>query len=304
MDRINGLNANQVAKELQEYKRYSKKTQKEIKDKVGNVSALRDELTRLESKHKKSPKIKKSPKHTELKPMNDDVLYNIMLNAKYDVLKNLCVTNNKALEYCKSKHFWHDRLTREQLPLIKLDSDDWMEQYKVLLESYEDAKLMILLTDIEAQDERLEKYDLYGGNVINIRFNQSLDDYDYIKDILPGNLIKDMLKKYDDNYDLVPNDIQIYFDERKEYDKYRISFAYEKLKDTEDYDVERTYVNKLDMTKLLTYFIFYSKYAWHNMEFQDEIFDRLEYDMANHDRKLIMKTIKNIQMKKININLH
>lgn len=231
--------------------------------------------------------------------MNDDILYNIMLNAKYDVLKNLCITNTKALEYCKSKHFWHDRLTREQLPLIKLDSDNWVELYEVLLESYEDAKLMILLTDIEAQDERVEKYDLNGENVINIRFNGSLDDHDYIKDILPGNMIKDMLKKYDDNYDLVPDEIQIYFDERKEFDKYRISFTYEKLKDTEDHDTERTYVNKLEMTKLLTYFIFYSKYAWHKMEFQDENFDRLEYDMANDDRKLIMKTIKNIQMKNI-----
>jgi hypothetical protein len=307
MDRISGLNANQVAKELQGYKRYKNKTQKEIKEKVGGVSALRDELNRLELKHTKSPKItkspKKSPKITKSPKieMNDDILYNIMLNAKYDVLKNLCVTNTKALEYCKSKHFWHDRLTREQLPLITLDSDNWVELYEVLLESYEDAKLMILLTDIEAQDERVEKYDLNGENVINIRFNGSLDDYDYIKDILPGNLIKDMLKKYDDNYDLVPDEIQIYFDERKEFDKYRISFTYEKLKDTEDHDTERTYVNKLEMTKLLTYFIFYSKYAWDNMTFIDENFDRLEYDMSNYSRQLIMKTIKNIQMKNIKI---
>jgi hypothetical protein len=48
MDRIRGLNANQIAKELQGYKRYSGETQQEIKDKVGNVSSLHDELKRLE----------------------------------------------------------------------------------------------------------------------------------------------------------------------------------------------------------------------------------------------------------------
>jgi hypothetical protein len=42
MDRISGLNANQVAKELQGYKRYKGKSQKEIKAKVGNVTFLRD----------------------------------------------------------------------------------------------------------------------------------------------------------------------------------------------------------------------------------------------------------------------
>lgn len=32
-----------------------------------------------------------------------------------------------------------------------------------------------------------------------------------------------------DNYDLVADEIQIYFDERKEHDNYRISFSYEKI---------------------------------------------------------------------------
>ncbi len=86
MDRISGLNATQVAKELQGYKRYSRKTQKEIKNKVGNVSALRDELRRLDNKKNKPI----------IKPVLKDILLPPYLaQLDYTDLRNLCRTNKE-----------------------------------------------------------------------------------------------------------------------------------------------------------------------------------------------------------------
>lgn len=96
MERISGLNASQVAKELQGYKRYAGKTQKEIKEKVGGVSALRDELKRLEKKEKKE---KKSPKV-------DPLTYITQIGVEYykDLefvdLKNLCRTSKELNNIC------------------------------------------------------------------------------------------------------------------------------------------------------------------------------------------------------------
>ena len=85
MDRISGLNASQVAKELQGYKRYSRKTQKEIKDKVGNVSALRDELRRLDNKKAKP-----------ITPVLKDILLpSYLAQLDYTDLRNLCRTNKE-----------------------------------------------------------------------------------------------------------------------------------------------------------------------------------------------------------------
>ena len=49
MDRVSGLNANQLLRELQTYSLYKNKTQKEIKELIGNTAELRDELRRLEA---------------------------------------------------------------------------------------------------------------------------------------------------------------------------------------------------------------------------------------------------------------
>jgi hypothetical protein len=198
-------------------------------------------------------------------------------------------------------------MNKEYLPMIKIDNSDWLEQYKELLDAYEEAKLMILLNEIEYSTydirkikpeikKEAKKYDINGEGEINIVFNNSLDDHDFIKDILPESIFSDMLKKYNENeHDLVPHSIQIY-----PYDKkgIRISFHYGKY---DDFDVESTYINESEMIKLLTYFIFYSQYAWHEMTFEDENNKSLEYDTASDDRKLIIKVIKNIQMKNINV---
>ena len=115
MESIDTLNANQLAKKLQHYRRYKGKTQKEIKDKVGDVVSLRNELKRLKSKKS---------------PINNDILYNLMLNADYDVLANLCLTNKMASVYCHDKHFWYDKLIKENLPMFHENTKDYYKEYK------------------------------------------------------------------------------------------------------------------------------------------------------------------------------
>lgn len=97
MDRIGELNANEVAKELQGYKRYSGKTQKEIKEKVGGVSLLRDELRRLEKKNMKTPKNIKSPKREKVENVEKENVENEIDIAK--TMKDWMVYRNEALLY-------------------------------------------------------------------------------------------------------------------------------------------------------------------------------------------------------------
>lgn len=323
MERISGLTANQVAKELQGYKRYNGKTQKEIKDKLGGITNLRDELKRLEQKYDKSKTIKsksveiKSKKsvkksknmNTDVEIMNDDVLYNIMLNAKYNELKNLCQLNKKSAEYCHSKQFWNDKLNKENLPSIKIHN--WSEQYKLLLDAYEEAKLMILLNAIEYDTYDLvqlkpeikteaDKYNIVGEGAINIFFNESVDNYYFIYDVLPKSIIFNLMQKYNEGYEyyneIEPTSIQLYPFSKN---GIRFTFIYEILKD-EYYVKEKIYIDESEMLKLLTYFLYYSKYG-HKMTFEDENQESLQYDTANNNRKLIIKVIKNIQMKNINV---
>lgn len=93
MDRISGLKASEILKELQTYTLYKGKTQKQIKEELGSsVYNLRDELRRLKKLEnqptvkkvkRKSPSPRKIPivktsKRPEFKPINIDIDYDIL----------------------------------------------------------------------------------------------------------------------------------------------------------------------------------------------------------------------------------
>lgn len=71
MERIESLSKNELMKELKSFKKYETKTNKEIKEKLGDdkVKTLRGELMRLETRrlNKKSSKKTKSPTSTKVK---------------------------------------------------------------------------------------------------------------------------------------------------------------------------------------------------------------------------------------------
>lgn len=149
MDRISGLNANQVAKELQGYKRYHGKSQKEIKEKVGNVASLRDELRRLESKSvkksietdkksvkKSAEKSKKtSKKSNEKSQISNNTMIDVLSNIGYDAyinflsemdyidLHNLCQTDTKASQICDDDTILKSILIKNTNDKLKFPKD-------------------------------------------------------------------------------------------------------------------------------------------------------------------------------------
>jgi len=107
MDSVSGLNANQIAKELQGYKRYSEKTQKEIKNKLGNVTSLRDELRRLEKEH-----IKNDINNAKINTNND------VKNIKI-YLEGVSYTEEDLIKMVK---YYHEHVIKpSQIPELNTD---------------------------------------------------------------------------------------------------------------------------------------------------------------------------------------
>jgi hypothetical protein len=140
MDRVSGLNANQVAKELQGYKRYNGKTQKEIKEKLGGVSVLRDELRRLESKKVKS--IKKDKKVENIENINKDVIYEIILKLDYPDIIHYCNTNNIYKSTCDTR-LWQLLIARD-FPFLPDDDLESRNMYETFFNFYDKWTTIIM----------------------------------------------------------------------------------------------------------------------------------------------------------------
>ena len=204
MDRISGLPSNKIAKELQGYKRYTGKTQKEIKEKLGNVDSLRYELRRLESKAKtsKSNQELKSPK------LVDDTLKEIMLRADVDTIKIYCLTNKNAEKLCHDPYFWNEKLKLENLPPLFIQNmpdvnlenyigiyhikNEWMILYSLMKTANKDAKKILIVNDMEAN----RKYDKTTGQISTDQSDDIIIDDFYV---LPVKAIE-KLKKLKDNH--------------------------------------------------------------------------------------------------------
>jgi hypothetical protein len=294
MESILSMTGKELLKQLRTYEKYQNQTDYYIKKEIGGkklatVDELKTELTKLST----LKPIKNVNHNVELP---EDIIYNLLLNADIKTINNLCQTNKIANKYCKNKQFWFDKFNRDNLPQINLDSGDfnWINGYNLLLKAHEDAKLMILLTDIEENDETLnQEYDMGGEGTININFNESIDDDRLIRKILPD-MINSIHEKYN-NHDLVPNSIQLVLN------KPRISYSYELIVNKGDFDVERIKSSKKEMMNVLTYFIFYMYYGLYDLTFTDENNNNIIYEPLERYRKFIIKVIKNIQHKQLKI---
>ncbi len=96
-----------VLKGLQTHKRYSKMTQKDIAEKLGGITNLRTELSRLENKHSKKSQVK-----INLESINNDVKTEILLKMTYQDIKNICSTNKEFNQLCQND-FWNKLLLRD-----------------------------------------------------------------------------------------------------------------------------------------------------------------------------------------------
>ncbi len=184
MDRISGLNANQVAKELQGYKRYKNKTQKEIKDKVGGVSSLRDELKRLETK-KISPKVADELKILETKKKSPKVVDEVKRldnesKAKY-IIKNKEYTEDQLYEMIQFYESHHIRLNKDTWSNVLLQAD--AETLKTSCIINKDT--VDICKDLQFWKLKYEQENL----PFIITTDNYIDDYDKIKKI-KFNLVK------------------------------------------------------------------------------------------------------------------
>lgn len=67
--------------------------------------------------------------------LNDDIIYEILLNASIDDMKPLCLSNQSLYNICQSNDFWQKKLTYDSLPqLYKLPTtmNEWIIEYKTL----------------------------------------------------------------------------------------------------------------------------------------------------------------------------
>ncbi len=204
MDRISTLPSNKITKELQGYKRYSRKTQKEIKEKLGGVDSLRDELRRLESKKSKNNQALKSPKVQ----MVDDTLKEIMLRADVNTINNYCLTNKNAEKLCHDPYFWNEKLLLEKLPPLFIQTipdvnvenymnmyqneNKWIILYILMKTANQDAKKILIVNDIEVN----RKYDQTTGQISTDQSDDIIIDDFYV---LPAKVIE-KLKKLKDNH--------------------------------------------------------------------------------------------------------
>lgn len=204
MDRIGTLNANQLSKELQSYKRYKSKTQKEIKGKIGNTAALRLELQRLENKSAKT----KSVKRIKNQAINEsyipyDALREIMLRSDINTIQKYCQTNIEANKMCHDLNFWNEKLKHENsIPIIlkdrKIEKDifksyremfntnnKYIILYNLIKLAEHDAKLALMVNQIETE----RKYNPSFGTISIELSGEKLPYYYVIYDIIKHTLI-------------------------------------------------------------------------------------------------------------------
>lgn len=255
------LNANQLAKELQNYKKYQGNTQKEIKNKLGNTNNLRIELHRLQDKKVKSVK-KNKKSHEYLIP--NDISKEIMLKTDIDTLYNYCQTNKELNKLCYSMDFYNEKLVSEGSIPIMFDNIRSMDNLKHIVNEYgemfntkniyiilyklvklaeHDAKMALLVNQIEKERKYLSSF---GSMDIELG-GQKLEHYYVIYDIIK----LDLVHQFDNVDKATYNTITIEYHN----DTYKLIYNLFTNDDEEEkeYDIE---IDKIDAIHILTLFLF------------------------------------------------
>lgn len=167
-----------------------------------------------ESKITKSPsKELKITKESKNENLNQDMIREILLRSNIDQLSNLCLTNKNNEHICQSESFWQEKLKYDGLPSIEFidhsfdelketyytESDiiTWFNIYKDLKEAQDEAKLILLINEIEKT--RLNNQTL--GMFIVQKISGNKDPY-YIPKSLQQDLEEKLKIQIDDYYKL------------------------------------------------------------------------------------------------------
>lgn len=162
MEGIHSLNANQLARELQNYDKYLGMTQKNIKMTVGNTAALRVELQKLKEKPNitiKSP-IKIINNSTSV--LNDN-MRDILLNSDLQTIFSV-INTNKTMNGIADDAFWNTKMSQYNIPsnkkateLINLSKTRALQMLKIT-QTYNKYKGIL---EIAAWNNRQEKIQIY-----------------------------------------------------------------------------------------------------------------------------------------------
>jgi hypothetical protein len=286
MKRISGLNANQVAKELQGYKRYKGKTQKEIKDKLGGVNHLRDELNRLEQKYTdkksvKSVKSKKSVKKSVKSKSNIvpllplDTMNDVLLHSDINTLNSYCSTNKQGNKLCHDKVFWQKKFELHNFHFPSILEDHFKTYNKLfefIEENMKDTKIILKINNIEKN----RNYNATDGTILVNIEDMEADELDYL-----------LLQKLDRDKDGCMNYNTMIFELT---DKgYLI-----KLQKMYDTPIDIKYINEKDTERLLSYALtstgICSDSRYNSfLSMNEEIFDEEDiYDVVNASKIVVV----------------
>lgn len=171
-------------------------------------------VTKLPSKVIKSPIKESNITAIEIKEnLNQDMMREILLRSNIEQLSNLCLTNKYNEHICQSESFWQEKLKYDGLPSIEFidhpfeevketyftESDiiTWFNIYKDLKEAQDEAKLILLINEIEKT--RLNNQT--NGMFIVQKISGNKDPY-YIPKSLQDDIIEKLKIKIDDYYKL------------------------------------------------------------------------------------------------------
>ena len=105
--------------------------------------------------------------------LDDDALFNIMLNADIDTVTSICLTTN--ISYCDDLHFWKLYFGKNNLPILinplPTTLSAWRREYKRV------QSAALLTTELMAQ--------LRQGYIINLNYTSHQMNF---KNILPPHL--------------------------------------------------------------------------------------------------------------------
>lgn len=196
MERINAMKRPQVLKELQEYKKYKGKTQKEIGE-LGGIAVLRKELFKLETK--------------KLKTVQEPVQDISHEHFPRDILKEIaCINPQTKLKMCALNKSTRSLCTKEDQDRARahINAQNMVTMIEMYNKYKGDGMISLLYThtdDIHTEFKRLFKFEDNPYTEIDFTYvnkdwivNVAADDM-YVRKITRQNLINILTDEIFDN---------------------------------------------------------------------------------------------------------
>ena len=194
--------------------------------------------------------------------MIHDMMYNILLQADINIIRQLCQINKSTNEICNSEHFWLTKFKQDGLEGIvnfnDLETYSYLDLYQMSIDTQKDAFNILHINKIEKnrKDNKTEgifKIKLEDRLPIKYWFPHIIEDYneiifelldnEYDVKIMHDNDIID-LGKFSINYvkKILPS-ILLY---NECYDKFNYSFIY---KEVNEFDYIKQFIGAFPIQK-------------------------------------------------------